>query len=216
MNSKSVFVLASGSPRRKELLVLLGLPFEVKSSNINELALPGEAPVDYVTRMAAEKGKASALAGDAWVISADTIVEIDGKIIGKPVDLAQAKKTLVLLCGREHQVYTAIRLSKGLRSVPTLAQSRVSMRHYTEEEIEAYFRASSPLDKAGSYAIQDSCFHPALGLQGCYANVMGLPLCHLYKLLQAEALQPQPGIAQRCQDFLGISCPVYSEILKEA
>jgi MAF protein len=214
----SVFnlILASGSPRRKELLSLLGLAFEVQPSQIDESVQPGEKPLNYVKRMATEKSIACTVKGETWVLSADTIVEQDGHIIGKPKDFAEAEKILKTLNAKDHQVFTALNLSDGGSSLATYCQTIVSMRDYSDEEIKDYIHTNSPMDKAGGYAIQDPVFHPVSSLHGCWANVMGLPLCHLYKLLQQVELKPEPGIAERCQRHLGIVCPVFAEILNEA
>lgn len=216
MSSEKKLILASGSPRRKELLSLLGLPFDVKKSYCDEGILQGEKPLDYVQRVAAEKGKSCADNKGAWVLSADTIVEQDGKVIGKPKDHAEGKAILHALRGREHQVFTAITLSQNGTVYKTCCRTAVSMRDYSEDEIDRYILTESPMDKAGAYAIQDAEFHPVHRLKGCWANVMGLPVCHLYRLLQKAALQPEPGIATRCQHHLGINCPVFAEILNEA
>lgn len=209
-------ILASGSPRRRELLTLLGLPFETQASQSDESVQAGEEPLNYVKRVAAEKGKACAQKDDAWVLSADTIVEQDGRLIGKPKDHAEAEEILKALRSRDHQVFTALNLSHNGKSRSVYCQTNVSMRAYSDDEIESYVRTNSPMDKAGGYAIQDTAFHPVSSLQGCWANVMGLPLCHLYKLMEQSELKPEPGIAQRCQSYLGIDCPVFAEILNEA
>jgi len=209
-------ILASGSPRRRELLTLLGLPFEVKPGQSDESVIDGEAPLDYVRRMALEKGKACNHKADAWVLSADTIVEQNGKVIGKPKDYAEAEEILKALRAKDHQVFTALNLCHDGQSRSTYCQTTVSMRAYRDEEITSYIHTNSPMDKAGAYAIQDFAFHPVSSLQGCWANVMGLPLCHLYKLTQQADLEPKIGIAKRCQSYLGIECPVFAEILNEA
>ena len=209
-------ILASGSPRRKELLSLLGLPFMVQASQSDESVHGGEMPLDYVRRMATEKGKTCAQKGGFWVLSADTIVEQDGRVIGKPKDFAEAEEILKTLRAKEHQVFTALNLCQNGNSSNTLCQTSVSMRDYSDQEIEEYIHTNSPMDKAGGYAIQDADFHPVRSLRGCWANVMGLPLCHLYNLMQQSDLEPTPGIANRCQNYLGIKCPVFAGILNEA
>ena len=216
MPSEFNLILASGSPRRKELLSLLGLPFKVQAGQSDESLHIGEEPLNYVRRMAVEKSKTCSHCGSSWVLSADTIVEQDGRVIGKPKDIAEAEEILKALRAKDHRVFTALNLCQNGNSNNTLCQSIVSMREYSDQEIEAYIRSESPMDKAGGYAIQDADFHPVHSLQGCWANVMGLPLCHLYKLLQRSELGPKPGIADRCQNYLGIVCPVFAEILNEA
>lgn len=216
MHPEFKLILASGSPRRKELLTLLGLSFEVQPGQTDESEHDGEEPLKYVRRMAVEKGKACPTADNGWVLSADTIVEQDGRVIGKPKDFAEAEEILKALRAKDHQVFTALNVSHNGQSRSSYCQTTVSMRAYSDTEIEDYIHTNSPMDKAGGYAIQDATFHPVSNLEGCWANVMGLPLCHLYKLMQQSELEPSPGIADRCQNYLGIVCPVYAEILNEA
>ena len=216
MSPEIKLILASGSPRRRELLALLGLPFEVKPGQVDESIQAGENPLDYVKRMAAEKGKTSVKETAAWMLSADTIVEQNARVIGKPGDYAEAAEILKALRAKDHQVFTALNLAHNGQSHSTYCQTTVSMRAYSDEEMTSYIHTNSPMDKAGGYAIQDSAFHPVSSLQGCWANVMGLPLCHLYKLTQQAGLEPEAGIAERCQSYLGIECPVFAEILNEA
>ncbi len=216
MPSEINLILASGSPRRKELLSLLGLPFKVQAGQSDESVHTGEEPLDYVRRMASEKGKTCAQEGGLWVLSADTIVEQDGRVIGKPRSFSEAEEILKALRAKDHQVFTALNLCQNGISHRTHCQSLVTMRDYSDQEIETYIQSNSPMDKAGGYAIQDADFHPVRSLHGCWANVMGLPLCHLYKMMQQTELGPKPGIADRCQDYLEIQCPVFAEILNEA
>lgn len=216
MHPEFKLILASGSPRRKELLTLLGLSFEVQPGQTDESKQDGEEPLNYVRRVAVEKGKACAREDSGWVLSADTIVEQDGRVIGKPKDFAEAEEILKALRAKDHQVFTAVNVSHNGQSRSSYCQTTVSMRDYSDTEIEDYIHTNSPMDKAGGYAIQDATFHPVSNLEGCWANVMGLPLCHLYKLMQQSELEPSPGIADRCQNYLGIVCPVYAEILNEA
>ena len=216
MSPEFKLILASGSPRRKELLTLLRLPFEVQPGQTDESEQDGEEPLNYVRRMAVEKGKACPPADNGWVLSADTIVEQDSRVIGKPKDFAEAEEILKALRAKDHQVFTALNVSHNGQSRSSYCQTTVNMRAYSDEEIESYIHTNSPMDKAGGYAIQDSAFHPVSSLEGCWANVMGLPLCHLYKLVQQSELEPIPGIADRCQNYLGIVCPVFAEILNEA
>lgn len=209
-------ILASGSPRRKELLTLLGLAFEVQSGQSDESVHVGENPLHYVQRMATEKGRAYTQNDNTWVLSADTIVEQNGHVIGKPKDFTEAEEILKALRAKDHQVFTALNLSRNGRSLSTHCKTIVKMRSYSNTEMLAYIQTKSSMDKAGGYAIQDADFHPVSSLEGCWANVMGLPLCHLYKLMQQAGLEPEPGIAERCQNYLEIKCPVFAEILNEA
>jgi predicted house-cleaning NTP pyrophosphatase (Maf/HAM1 superfamily) len=119
------------------------------------------------------------------------------------------------LRGRQHQVYTALALLHTSDECiwETICLTQVPMRRYSNAEIQAYVRSGDPLDKAGAYAIQHAGFHPVAALQGCYANVMGLPLCHLVVLLRQAGIEPVQPIPQACQERLAYSCPVFPEIL---
>ena len=140
---------------------------------------------------------------------------IDGDILGKPADGAEATSMLRRLRGRTHQVYTGIAVldmaGGHLRS--DLCVTDVPMRCYADDEIEAYVSTGDPLDKAGAYAIQHPGFQPVAGMAGCYASVMGLPLCHLTRLLREADILPQADIPEACQAFLQYDCPVFSDIL---
>ncbi len=182
----SKLVLASQSPRRRELLALLGIPFEVVYSNVNESPRPGEAPADFVARTARDKGTAVAKRiSDAVILSADTIVSLDGGIFGKPRDTDDAVRMLQLLSGRQHSVLTAVSVidsSSGERS-EDIAETKVWFRELDREIIDEYVKREDLLDKAGAYAIQGfaSVFIPRI--EGNYPNVMGLPLPLTYDLL---------------------------------
>lgn len=212
-------VLASTSPRRKELLSLLGLQFEVIVADINEDVLPGEAPTDYVVRLA--RGKAQAVAerlGDAaaLVVAADTTVVYQGEIIGKPVDAADAERILRSLRGRTHQVYSGLCLLDTAtgRQATDLALSQVPMRNYSDSEMSAYIASGQPLDKAGAYGIQNSSFHPVEAFGGCFANVAGLPLCHLLRNWRRWGLPVAVDLPAACQQHLNYDCPVSHSILQ--
>ncbi len=209
--------LASNSPRRRELLALLGLPFERKAAEIDETPLPGEEARPYVQRLARGKAQAAAalLPDGGVILAADTSVALDGHILGKPADAAQARCMLGDLRGRTHQVYTALALLRKQdgKLVEDVCLSQVWMRAYDDEEMEAYISSGDPFDKAGAYAIQHSGFHPVEHFRDCYANVMGLPLCHLARALRKLDLQAAAGLPQACQAALEYTCPVYSAIL---
>lgn len=179
-------VLASGSPRRRELLALLGLPFVVRVSDVTEDVLPGETPQAAVERLAAAKALAvAAQASERYVIGADTLVICDGDILAKPADAREARAMLRRLRDREHQVASGIAIVDRARGRVTSGAltTRVWMRAYGEEEIEAYVLSGEPMDKAGAYAIQDPVFRPVARLEGCYLTVVGFPLCLLVYLL---------------------------------
>jgi MAF protein len=210
-------ILASNSPRRRELLMLLEWPFEVLPADVDESQLPDENPVDYVSRLACEKARAVAEIASGVVLAADTIVVDGQELLGKPVDPADARKMLERLRGRTHQVYSGIALidTRSGKAHQGVCCTNVPMRAYSDAEVDAYIATGDPMDKAGAYAIQHPGFHPVEGLVGCYASVMGLPLCHLLVGLRALGFTPPVGLPQRCQAFLGYDCPVYSSILAQ-
>lgn len=221
MSHTNLLVLASSSPRRRELLALAGLNFEVAPAEIDETPYPDEMPRQYAQRMADSKSQIVGLRQnqEALVLAADTIV-VDSslgkeQILGKPADPAQATQMLRQLRGHEHTVYTALSLSSTPGSLPLtdLCATSVPMRDYTDLEIEEYIASGDPLDKAGAYAIQHPGFKPVPRLQGCYANVVGLPLCHLVRTLDKLDIQPQTDVPAACQDFLSYKCPIYQRVL---
>ena len=137
-------------------------------------------------------------------------------ILGKPKDPADAVQMLKNLRGRKHQVYTglaAIKLSSG-QMLTDLCVTEVPMRNYTDTEIEAYVQTGDPLDKAGAYAIQDTRFQPVENMKGCFASVMGLPLCHLVRVLAKMGITPNLDVPTNCQTYLKYSCPVSADILR--
>ncbi|UVK99572.1 nucleoside triphosphate pyrophosphatase [Pseudomonas sp. B21-048] len=179
--------LASGSPRRRELLTQIGVSFSVISADIDETPLPEESPSAYVERLA--RGKAEAghetVASDAdfCVLGADTAVVLDGKILGKPVDEADACAMLMLLSGREHEVLTAIAVRNGERCESLVVRSLVRFRTIGHDEAAAYWASGEPRDKAGGYGIQGLGAVFVVGLNGSYSAVVGLPLCETAELL---------------------------------
>ncbi len=195
--------------------------FIVMETDIDETLQPGEDPADFVLRLASEKafaaGKklAESTLQDVVVIAADTIVVDKEKVLGKPIDAADAKNILGRLKNRTHQVLSGIavyQLETGkIRSNMVLTEVR--MRNYTETEVQEYVNSGDPFDKAGAYAIQSDSFNPAPDFEGCFANVMGLPLCHLSLLLKKENLEIDSRVADRCQESIHYQCPVYSQIL---
>jgi septum formation protein len=210
-------ILASASPRRRELVRLLGVDFTATSADIDETPFPGEPPGDYVRRLSRGKARTAAAAADgpALILAVDTTVVDGGQILGKPGDAAEARAMLRQLRGRVHHVYSALTLlDTGTdREVTQVAVSPVRMRDYSDEEIEAYIASGDPFDKAGAYAIQHAGFHPADGFDHCMANVMGLPLCHVARALRELGAPPPADIATACQAHIGYACPVYARIL---
>ncbi|NWD03670.1 Maf family protein [Pseudomonas gingeri] len=180
--------LASGSPRRRELLTQIGVPFTAISADIDETPQVDEAPTAYVERLARGKAAAgrAALANPqapCCVLGADTAVVLDGKILGKPLDEADAVATLLALSGREHEVLTAVALLDGERCESRVVRSLVKFRTIKTEEASAYWSSGEPCDKAGSYAIQGLAAVFVAGLNGSYSGVVGLPVCETAELL---------------------------------
>lgn len=213
-----ILVLASNSPRRRHLLALGGWTFSVLPVEVNENPGRGENVVNYVLRLAESKARATAsqIAGDAIVIAADTTV-VDGvDILGKPVNEAEAERMLRRLRGKVHKVYSAVaalRMSDGVL-LTDWAVTDVPMRDYSDEELLEYIDSGDPMDKAGAYAIQHAGFHPVGDLQGCFANVMGMPLCHLVRTLKRLGVSPQVDIPAACQSELDYRCPVFQQVLE--
>jgi len=185
--------LASASPRRRELLTQIGVPFELLSITLDETPLPAERPEAYVQRLAREKALAGrAAVGDdsAAVLGADTTVVIDERILGKPADRAEGLLMLESLSDREHHVLTAVALATRGACEVRLVTSRVRFRRIERAEAEAYWARGEPCDKAGGYAIQGWGAVFVAELRGSYSAVVGLPLCETAQLLD------QAGIAR--------------------
>ena len=215
------FILASRSPRRKALLRNLIESFIIISPDIKEARENGETPDNYVRRISELKAQAgrnivsSSSGKEGVVIAADTIV-VDGEmILGKPEDKSHAVQILTELRGRTHTVYSGLAVYDTSREeIQTrMVSSKVLMREYTEEEIYAYVASGDPMDKAGAYAIQNHQFDPAPDFHECYANVMGLPLCHLAVLLSEMGCPGQIDVAVRCQETIQYQCPIFPRIL---
>jgi septum formation protein len=190
-------VLASSSPRRRELLNLVGITHEVRPANLDETRRPRETPRRYAERLAREKASATAQ-GDPKVITigADTIVVVDRKILGKPVDEADAARMLRLLSGREHTVITAVAIARGKELRSGVEEVRVKFRHLREDEIEAYIATGEPMDKAGAYGIQGFGATIVERVEGDYFAVMGLPLVRLVALLRDLGINYRFGSVQ--------------------
>jgi septum formation protein len=177
-------VLASSSPRRRELLNLIGIAHEVHPANIDETRRPRESPRVHAERLAREK--ASVVAGrypDAITIAADTIVVIDRKVLGKPVDSKEAARMLGLLSGRKHAVITAVAVARGGQLKSAVEEVGVKFRRLSAAEIEEYIATGEPMDKAGAYGIQGFGATIVERVEGDYFAVMGLPLVRLVRLL---------------------------------
>ncbi len=223
--SNPTILLASSSPRRRELIKLFGLPVETTSADIDETPLDHESAADMAVRLSQAKAQAvvSSVPHPAPVIllASDTTVSLAGEPLGKPIDAADARSMLTRLRDRVHQVYTAItlidlqtdRMIGPDRTITDLAASDVRMRDYPDEELDAYIASGDPFDKAGAYAIQHSGFHPAENFAHCFANVMGLPLCHVARSLRKLGIEPLNAVPEACQAYLNYACPVYQSIL---
>ena len=179
----SKLILASGSPRRSELLQQAGLSFEIIVPKIDEAPRPGEAPSEFVCRTAREK--AESISGDgAVLLAADTAV-IDGdRILGKPIDAEDAAAMLRSLSGRTHEVMTGICIRFPDRTVCFHVETHVTFRTLSEEEIADYVATEEPMDKAGAYAIQGGAAKMVRRVEGSYSNVVGLPLCEVIEQLE--------------------------------
>ncbi|KMN10574.1 septum formation inhibitor Maf [Pseudomonas sp. FSL R10-1350] len=182
--------LASGSPRRRELLTQIGVPFQVVSASIDETPLPDECPAAYVERLARAKARAgrehllgASVSAPFCVLGADTAVVLDDQILGKPVDEADALSMLMALSGREHEVLTAIAILAAERCETRVVRSRVSFRTISQQEAAQYWASGEPQDKAGGYAIQGLAAVFVAGLNGSYSGVVGLPVCETAELL---------------------------------
>jgi nucleoside triphosphate pyrophosphatase len=183
-------ILASSSPRRAEILRDARIPFEVLSANVEEASLPNETAMNMIARLAESKARAVAESLDpnisAIVIGADTAVELDGKIFGKPRDAEDAREMIAFLSGRTHKVLTGICAFRlpGKFTKSAVETTAVTFAPLAPDEIESYVASGEPFDKAGGYAIQGRAGRYIPRIEGCYFNVVGLPLARLYALLR--------------------------------
>jgi len=182
-------ILASQSPRRKELLGLTGLDFVIRVADIDETMDPGATPFDEVARLSREKALAVPRENDDVVIAADTIVVCDGQRLGKPRDEEDAFRMLTMLSGRDHQVMTGLTVLKGEHSETITEVTDIHFRALSEQEIRAYIATGEPMDKAGSYGIQGGAALFVSHLEGDYFNVVGLPVCALTGILRRFGLR---------------------------
>ncbi len=228
-NKTAQLVLASASPRRKELLTGLGLDFQVLPADIDEEVLDEESPKETVARLSLGKAmKVASTLDSGVVIGADSMVVLEGRPIGKPEDEEDARRMLRALRGTSHHVstgLTVIDVASG-RSLTDTMTSDVTLREFSDAEIEVSIATGTPMDKAGAYAVQDNELHPAAFWEGCYSNIIGLPLCRLLEMLK-ELGYAQIGLAQigeqpdrqvsqqvrlqaqqaAASEFCGASCP---------
>jgi septum formation protein len=180
-------ILASQSPRRKELLGLFRLPFIVRVADIDEAMDPTLPPAQEVARVSLEKARAVERMEDDVVIAADTIVVLGDQLLGKPRDEAHAEEMLTALSGRAHQVMTGVTVLRGDRAITTTEITDIHFRELSTQEIRRYIATKEPMDKAGSYGIQGGAALFVEKLQGDYYNVMGLPVCRLLQMLRELA-----------------------------
>jgi MAF protein len=211
-------ILASNSPRRKQLMEIGGFAFEIQPADVDEIQRIGEPPEHYVRRLAETKARALSVPPAALVVAADTIVVDGSQVLGKPAGRMQATQMLKQLRNKTHQVMTALAVFSPLqdRLATDLCITNVPMRNYSDDEIAAYVASGDPLDKAGAYAIQHAGFHPVLQLEGCYPSVMGLPVCHLTRLLASFGVPPASGITAACKPGSSKPCQVFMTALRQS
>jgi septum formation protein len=183
-----MLVLASASPRRQELLRNAGITFEVQPANIPEDPLPGEAAKDYVERLAREKALAIASQRPQDVVlGADTVVVVDGQLLGKPSDAADAARMLRMLSGRKHEVITGVCVVVRGQSKVASETTRVTMSELSDKDVADYVASGEPMDKAGAYAIQGIASRWIPSIEGDYSNVVGLPVALVFRMLRQHA-----------------------------
>ena len=204
-------VLASDSPRRRRLVRALDAPVTAVSPLAEEgPPLPGETPAALVGRLSASKAEAVVpLAENAIVLGADTVVALDGTVLGKPADEQDAARMLRLLRGRMHTVVTGLTVidARAGRRLSTVTSTGGRIRHFSDEEVAAYVDSGAPMDKAGAYGVQDADFSPASETNGCYLNVVGLPMCEVVRALEQLGvpvrLDGESGVTDGCRQ-----CPL--------
>ena len=202
-------VLASGSPRRQQLLAAMGLSFMVTVPHVDESVGADETPLDAAKRLCIAKARtAAAQHREGIIIAADTMVVLDGEILGKPIDADHAVEMLTRLRNRQHEVHTGLAMldaaTRRLRQ--DVVTTMVRMRNYQDEELYHYVTSGDPFDKAGAYAIQHDAFHPVAAIMGCYTNVVGLPICRLFEFLRdwkVTVLIPPPPQCLISDTFCG-------------
>jgi septum formation protein len=214
-------ILASASPRRRQIMGLIDIPFEAIDVDVDETPLPGEAPEVLAGRLAGLKARtAIGRFPDRIVVAADTVVALDGEALGKPADAAEAETMLRRLRARTHDVITGVAVACPATGLPepevvtATVTTEVRMRRYTDEEIAAYVATGDPFDKAGSYAIQHPGFHPVEQIEGCYLNVVGFPLPVVRALLRETGRRVPPviplaleALCPGCEDVTQLTSP---------
>tara|TARA_Y100000782_G_scaffold73841_1_gene79734 strand:+ start:11365 stop:11955 length:591 start_codon:yes stop_codon:yes gene_type:complete len=188
LEAKVKLVLASASPRRKELLKQIGVQFSVRPVDICEDVIAGETPLAYVSRLAEEKARACSIKGDEVVLGSDTTVVLDGRIIGKPMCKARSIEILKALSGKTHQVLTAVALIGKEQTNVVVVETDVTFRDISLQECESYWLTGEPIDKAGSYGIQGLGAVFVDKIEGSYSSVVGLPLSQTAELLKVAGV----------------------------
>ena len=212
-------VLASMSPRRQRLLASMGLSFDLAASDIDEAGYAEEPPAERATRLSLAKAHAvAALYPQAVIIAADTLVVVDDQVLGKPHSEVAAVEMLTRLRKRQHLVYSGLTVldARRKRYCTETVVTAVVMRDYTDEEIRRYVDSQNPMDKAGAYAIQDVDFAPVARIDGCYANVMGLPMCHLYRALHSGRIHVPVSPLDCCPSAVKKGCCPWARGILEA
>jgi len=183
-------ILASASPRRAELLRAAGIDFDIRPADVDEAIRPGEAPGDYVSRLAEAKARVvHERDGNQTVLAADTAVVVDGQILGKPMDEADAKRMLRMIGGRTHEVLTAVSVFHPGQIVDTRVDTTtVEFAQLSESDIDWYVSSGEPMDKAGAYAVQGLASRFVTRVEGSYSNVVGLPIALVYQMLTTKLL----------------------------
>ncbi|MGE5809677.1 MAG: Maf family protein [Nitrospirota bacterium] len=187
MAKRQIIILASASPRRNSLLRQFGVPFKTVPADVDERVRAGETPEQYARRLSLDKARAASdKAGKGIVIAADTIVVLDDEILGKPSDERDALRMLSMLSGKTHRVITALTVMDNAagKTLTRLSQTTVRFRRLSAEEIMSYVKTGEPLDKAGAYGIQEKGALLVSGIEGCYFNVVGLPISLLGEMLK--------------------------------
>jgi septum formation protein len=191
-------VLASASPRRQALIALLDIPWRASPVEVDEAAQLLDDPLASAINVAVAKLRALGASADDCVIAADTLVVLDGRVLGKPADADEATSMLRGLRDRTHDVLTGVALSRNGQTWAAVVSTRVAMRAYSDAEVEVYVARGEPFDKAGGYAIQDAVFKPVARVDGCYLNVVGLPLCAVAAGLRTLDAEVQPAGPPPC------------------
>lgn len=217
------FILASLSPRRRELLELCGYPFTIKSVPVNENSIIHPDPAENCVQTAQLKSKALAAgieldpSAERYIIAADTIVALEGQMLGKPKDGVEAYRMLSSLRDQTHQVFTGvsiIEVNTGLE-IHGHHAAAVTMRDYGDSEIARYIATGDPLDKAGAYAIQNHEFNPVSQLEGCFLGVMGLSICHLLQLISNFDIPFRADLPALCGAHHNFPCSLYDNLARK-